>query len=435
MINLRKLVYNSLLNCIENDRYSNLEADSVIEKHELVGKDKAFYTAFFYGVTEKQITLDYQIKKLSSTPIEKLQKKVLVLLRMGIYQILYMDSVPDHAAVNETVTLAKETVHKGAIGYINGVLRSATRELKGQNGDIKLFSPQREKDICGYLSITYSYPRYLCKLWIRAYGEENAERIMSAQNARLETTIRVNTLKITAEQYFEKLNALGIAAKRSENTENGIHLLQGYGISDLPGYDEGEFYVQDDSSYLCVEELSPQAGDDVLDACACPGGKSFACAIKMNDTGSITSCDLHNSKLSLIESGAKRLGLTVISARQADSSLPISNWTEKFDKVLCDVPCSGFGTISKKPDLRLKAQQSAEALPKIQLNIVSNCSNYVKRGGVLVYSTCTLNPAENEENVARFLEAHPEFELISQTTKFPFENALDGFFFAKMIKK
>ena len=434
MLNLRKLVYNSLISCAENEKFANLEADTVLKRNALSPSEKAFFTAFFYGVTERQITLDYQIKKLSVTPIEKLQTKVLILLRMGMYQILFMDTVPDHAAVNETVALAKETVNMGAVGYINGILRAATRSLKSNDGALKLITTSREKDICGYLSITYSYPRYLCKLWVNAYGEENAERIMKAQNERSVTTVRVNTLNTTRDEYLSRLSANGIAAEASENTLDGIHLTAGAAITSLPDFENGAFFVQDDASRLCVEELDPREGESILDACACPGGKSFASAIKMKNNGSVTSCDLHESKLSLIENGAKRLGISIITAIQSDSSVFKPEWEEKFDRVLCDVPCSGFGTISKKPDLRLKIADSVKELPSIQLSIVSNCARYVKKGGTLVYSTCTLNPAENEENVARFLSEHSEFSLVSQTTKFPFEGDLDGFFFAKMKK-
>jgi 16S rRNA (cytosine967-C5)-methyltransferase len=432
MINLRKLVYNSLISLTENEKYANIEADTVLKRNDLTPNEKGFFTAFFYGVTERQITIDYQIKKLSSTPIEKLQTKVLVLLRMGIYQILFMDSVPDHAAVNETVSLAKELVNKGAVGYINGILRAVARELKSSEGVIRLITPSREKDVCGYLSITYSYPRYLCKLWVNAYGEANAEKIMKSQNSRNVTTIRVNTLKYTHANYLEKLRTSAIKAVASENTNDGIHLTYGAPITSLPDFENGAFFVQDDSSRLCVEALNPQEGENVLDACACPGGKSFASAIAMKNVGSITSCDLHYSKLSLIESGAKRLGIRIITPMQADSSVFKPEWKEKYDKVLCDVPCSGFGTISKKPDLRLKDSESVKTLPDLQLSIVNNCAKYVKKGGILVYSTCTLNPAENEENILKFLNMNKEFTLISQTTKFPFEGVLDGFFFAKL---
>ncbi len=434
MTDIRKLVFSSLLACAENGRYANLEADTVIQRQNLADRERAQYTAFFYGVTEKQITIDYQIKKLSKTPIDKLQTKVLVLLRMGIYQLLYMDSVPDHAAVNETVSLAKQTVNSGACGYINGILRSATKELK-KDGKSVLLTPSADKDICGYLSITYSYPRYLCKLWVNAYGAENAEKIMVSQSSASSTTIRVNTLKTSRDAYLSELLQLGYDACASESCADGVHIRGSAPITLFPNFENGYFFVQDDSSRLCVEALDAKEGDTVLDACACPGGKSFATAIKMNNKGKIISCDLHGSKLSLISSGAKRLGVDIIEVMQADSSIFNPDFEEKFDRVLCDVPCSGFGTIAKKADLRLKSAESAKSLPELQLAIVSNCAQYVKKGGTLVYSTCTLNPAENENNVRAFLGSKPEFQLLSERTCFPYEAEYDGFYFAKMIKK
>ena len=433
MAEVRKLAYLSLISCIENGKYSNLEADSTIQKYALSTHEKAFYTALFYGVTEKQITLDYQIKKLSKTPIEKLQTKVLVLLRLGFYQILFMDSIPDFAAANETVALAKSLVNNGALGYINGMLRSAAKELK-KDGKPSLFTPNKEKDICGYLSITYSYPRYLCKLWINAYGCETAEKIMLAQNTRSATTIRVNTLKTSTEEYLKKLTEQGFNATRSSLTNDGIHLHGSAPIASLPDFENGAFFVQDDSSGLCVEALDPRENDALLDACACPGGKSFASAIKMKNKGSILSCDLHGSKLSLITDGAKRLGIDIIEAKQMDGTVYNADFEGKFDKVLCDVPCSGFGTISKKPDLRLKKAESVAELPDLQLFIVNNCGKYLKKGGILVYSTCTLNLNENELNVRRFLAQNPDFSLISETTHFPNESICDGFYYAKMLK-
>ena len=270
MQDIRNLVYLSLINCIENERYSNLEADSQIERHKLIDRDRAFYTALFYGVTEKQITLDYQIKKLSKTPIEKLHTKVLVILRIGFYQLLYMNSVPDHAALNETVALAKTKVNSGAVGYINGMLRGALRELKNEKGEIKLFTPNKERDLCGYLSITYSFPRFLCKLWVNAYGEENAEKIMNAQNERNVTTIQVNTLKTDRNTYLGRLIELGLCAEASDVSDSGIHLIGNAPIASLPDFDKGYFFVQDDSSYLCVEELAPKPNEQVMDVCACP---------------------------------------------------------------------------------------------------------------------------------------------------------------------
>lgn len=434
MLNIRKAVYTSLLSCAENGRYTNLEADSFITKNDLSPRDRTFYTALLYGTTEKQITLDHQIKKLSSKDFSKIDLKVLILLRMGLYQILFMNGVPDRAAVSETVSLATSVTNSGAAGFINGILRSATRQLKTEDGNLSLFTPDKVKDLSGHLSITYSYPRYLCKKWIDAYGAENAERIMVAQNRKPITTLRVNTLKTSAEELMAIFSDAGIKCALSESTADGI-ILEGAGVASLPYYNEGYFFVQDDSSRLCVEALAPCDNDTVIDCCSCPGGKSFASALRMHNKGKIYSCDVHGNKLSLVTSGAERLGIDIIETHCLDASIFNPDFEGIADKVLCDVPCSGFGTLSKKPDLRLKPKEVSESLPSLQYSILSNCCRYVKSGGTLVYSTCTLNPAENENVVTAFLAEHTDFELVFDKTNFPYEALYDGFYFAKMIKK
>jgi len=433
MLNIRKSVYHSLISCAENQRYTNLEADSFIRKNALSERDKSFYTALLYGTTEKQITLDHQIKKLSSKDFAKLDLNVIVLLRMGLYQLLFMDGIPDRAAVSETVELASELTNQGAQGFINAVLRSASRQLKNSDGTLNLFTPSADKDICGHLSIKYSYPRYLCKKWVDAYGVENAEKIMIAQNRRPVTTLRVNTLKTTANELLAEFHANGIKATLSQTTNDGI-ILENAGVTSLPYFDDGYFFVQDDSSRLCIEALAPKENDIVIDCCSCPGGKSFASALMMNNKGKIYSCDIHDNKLSLVSSGAQRLGIEIIETRCQDASSFNKEFENKADKVLCDVPCSGFGTLSKKPDLRLKPKEASETLPALQYDILSNCCRYVKAGGTLVYSTCTLNPSENDDVVSAFLAEHSEFELVSERTNFPYEALYDGFYFATMVK-
>lgn len=429
MTNIRKTVFLSLLSCEENGRYSNLEADSVLSRGISDERDRSFYTALFYGVIERQITLDYQISKLYTGKSDALQLKVKILLRMGLYQLLYMDSVPAHAAVYETVSLAKSTVNSGAVRLINGILRSAAKTLYDESGELKLKTPDRSRDKCGYLSVFYGYPRYLCKLWVEAYGEETAEKIMLAQNRRPVITLRVNTLKTERDVYMHKLIESGYDASPSMLTNDGIILKNG-NINTLPGYEEGLFFVQDDASRLAAAEFAPLPGETILDACACPGGKSFAAAIMMKNKGKILSADIHESKLPLIRSGAERLGIGIIEPVVSDASVFRQEFEAVFDRVLCDVPCSGFGTISKKPDLRHKSKTSIDALPPLQLSILENCSRYVRSGGTLMYSTCTLNPAENEDNVKIFCSRYPEYTLINEITNFPHTSLSDGFFHA-----
>ena len=431
--NVRKYVYSSLLNCIENERYSNIEADIVLERVNFNETEKKQYTTMLYGTIEKIITIDHQLSKLTNKPILEFDKKVLVLLRMGLYQILYMNSIPDHAAVSETVSLAKQNVNQGAVGLINAVLRRACRELKTENGTVNIMTPDKIRDICGYLSVTYSFPRYLCKIWVNAYGKENAEKIMESLNNTPPISLRINLLKISREDYLDLLLKNGYNALLSPLSNDGIILSCGK-VTNLPGFEEGLFFIQDEASNMAIKALNPKEGDFLIDTCACPGGKSFLSAIKMNNKGKILSCDIHDSKLPLIEKGASRLGLSIIETKCLDGSILNEELVEKADKVICDVPCSGFGTISKKPDLRQKKKDDIIELPSIQLRIVENACNYVKKGGYLLYSTCTLNPQENEENVEIFLNQHPDFKIYTMKTVLPYENNTDGFFYAVMRK-
>ena len=432
MQNIKKLVYHSLISCEENGRYSNLELNSVIKYKDLSQDERSLFTALFYGVIERRITLDYQIAKLSKRPIQKLDTAVMTLLRIGLYQILYMTSIPDHAAINETVEIAKSIVNRGAVGYINGILRSAKRIIKS-NDTLNLFTPDQAKDVCGFLSITYGYPRYLCKLWVKSYGKEIAEKIMISLNSRHQTVLQVNLLKISRADFIDKLIKLGYDAKPSSLTDTGVILRSGT-VSSLPGFDDGLFFVQDDASALAVYDLAPMSGENILDVCACPGGKSFYSAIMMNNVGKIISSDIHENKLSLITSGASRLGLDIISTRCTDASVYDPAFENSADRVICDVPCSGFGTISKKPDLRHKQQSDISSLPELQYSILQTSARYLKNGGTLMYSTCTLNPAENEDNVNRFLSENSNFTLIKMVTNLPCETGSDGFFHA-LLKK
>lgn len=431
MTDVRRLAYKSLISCEENTRYTNIELNTVIGRVPMSSHERALYTSLLYGVTERKITLDYQIYKLYGKTVDKLQTEVRALLRLGLYQLIYMDSIPEHAAISTTVELAKSTVNSGACGLINAILRAAQRKLKAPDGTYRLITPDRERDICGELSISYSLPRYLCKMWCKAYGTEKAEKIMQALSTPAKTVLRVNTLKTTRNALIDELNDIGIKAEPSSITDDGVILTDGGAVSELTALAEGRCFVQDDASKLCVETLDPQPEETIFDLCACPGGKSFASAIAMKNKGSVRSFDIHESKLSLINDGAQRLGINIITSECRNSSEPCAELFHTADRVLCDVPCSGFGTIAKKPDLRNKSQESIRDLPSIQLKILENGANYVKRGGILVYSTCTLCPAENEDNVSAFLTLHPEHTLISQRTLFPGEGT-DGFFFAKI---
>ncbi len=415
-------------------QYTNLALDAALKKSNLSAPDKALVTILVYGVTERRLTLDYLADALSSRPIETLDGTVRNLVRMGLYQLCYLDRIPAHAAVGETVALAP----RRARGFVNAVLREYTRR-----GNEVPF-PDRGSDLYRYLSVTYSIPVPLCKKFVDIFGIERAESVMQAFGHTPPVTLRVNTLKNSPEQFTGELCALGYRVQVSDVLESAL-TVSDFVPSGSPQLAEGQAFVQDLASQICVQVLDAQPGDFVIDACACPGSKTFGTAIKMNNEGNILACDLHQSKLSLISAGAERLGISIIRVRERDARAHDPALRGMADRVLCDVPCSGFGVLAKKPEIRYKNLADAAALPDIQYAILENCCRYVKDGGVLVYSTCTIFPEENEQNVARFLALHPEFapedfcvgSITSEggmLTLMPDVHGTDGFFIAKLRK-
>lgn len=429
----------SVNSSIGNGKYTNLELSSVIKKYKFEGLDKSFFTALFYGTVEKMLTLDYCITKLSSVKPEKIDNMVMCLLRTGLYQILFMDKVPDSAAVNESVELAKRYCPKSSVGYVNAVLRTASRNKE------KLFKMiMSEKGTFG-ISVMSSIPKDIIDCWNDSYGSEKAAKIASHfANASPYVTLRTNTLKITRERLID---SLGNIARASEIAPSAIRLSGSFPVEEIYGFNEGLFFVQDEASQLAssfINENTVPKGGTVVDVCACPGGKSFSAAINLCDNAKIYSRDLHENKLSLIRSGAQRLGITCIEASAHDARAVDEQLVGKADAVICDVPCSGLGVIAKKPDIRYKPIAETERLPEIQKAILLASSKYLKSGGVLLYSTCTLLKRENEDVVEDFLKNNEDFYLSDDTiigekcgmaTIFPDEYGTDGFFVAKIIKK
>ncbi len=430
-MNVREAAYLSLLRCSKDGKFSNLEVDSAIKKYGYKGADRAFFTALVYGTIEKRITLDYIIGSFSDKPISKIEPSVLELLRLGAYQIIFLDRIPDSAACNESVEIAKLHTHKGTSGFVNGVLRNIARK----KNEIKY--PEQGSD--EYLSVKYACPLWLCSMWSEMYGRERCERILCAINSNPFITLRTNTLKTDRDTLSNTLSKLGIKNKKTAISQNGLTLDEYTPITDVLPLADGLCTVQDEASQLCSLAVGAKAGDTVIDTCSCPGGKAFGIAMDMNNEGKILCFDLHESKLSLITRGAQRLGIDIISTAVQNGTKIREDLYDSADRVLCDVPCSGLGVMAKKPDLRHKSPEDMKRLPEIQYAILENASKYVKKGGYLIYSTCTLNKHENEENTAEFLSAHSDFVPSSEgmpfgkseITLFPDEHNTDGFFIAK----
>ena len=427
--NARELVLDLLIRSERSGTYSNIALDKALEGSSLSEPDRRLASALFYGIIEKRITLDYRISDLSSRPISQIDPATLNALRLGIYQLTFMDKIPPHAAINETVSLCS----KKSSGFVNGILRAHTRKAPTE-------LPDKEKEPTRYLSVAYSVCEPLCKEFVSIYGFDKTESIFTALGTPPKTTLRANTLILSTDTLCSSIDG----AQRTAIAPHGVKVSGA--VRDLYGFDNGAFFVQDEASQICVEALDAHEGMTVMDICACPGSKSFGAAINMKNSGLVLSFDLHENKLSLIKSGAERLGIDIISTRAQDGKKPLPEYFMSADRVLCDVPCSGFGVLAKKPELRYKDPAISAGLPAIQLSILENACQYVKRGGILVYSTCTVFPEENEENVRRFLERHDDFELEPFTvgtlecktgyiTLLPDEYPTDGFFVAKLKRK
>lgn len=420
MDNPRKIAYDVLVKCASAEQYSNIALDTAIKRSDLTPPDRGLLTTLVYGVIEKQITLDAIIDSLTDRKREEITPDVRTMLRLGLYQLAYLDRVPDHAAVNETVDMAG----KRSRGFVNAILRAFIRSGK------EIPIPQKGEDPIGYLSVKYSFCQELCECFVAAFGMTRTEELFAAFGEQPDLTLRTNTLRISRADLIAALEGQGIKALPTKESDTGIRVCDKSPVTSLYGFGEGLFFVQDEASQLCVKALDVKPGMRVLDACACPGSKSFGAAIDMQNRGEVISCDLHKNKLSLVESGAARLGITILTTAERDARNTNAEWLGTFDRVLCDVPCSGFGVFAKKPELRYKDPAASKALPDIQLAILKNASTYVKIGGKLVYSTCTLLPSENEENVARFLSENNSFVLKEQRTFYPDTDGTDGFFYA-----
>ncbi|MFA5561808.1 MAG: 16S rRNA (cytosine(967)-C(5))-methyltransferase RsmB [Eubacteriales bacterium] len=393
--------------------------------------ERGLLTALLYGTVERKLTLDYYISALAGRV--DLDPTTRNILRLGVYQILYMTATPPYAAVNETVKLAR---NKGEAGFVNAILRTALRAPE------KLALPAREKNERRFLSLRYSVPQGTVRELQAVLGEQT-EAFLRHSEETPPTTLFVNVLRIGREAYLERLQAAGIAAEATRHAPYGVRLLAPCPPSRLPGYREGDFFVQDEASQLALHALSPLPGSRLVDCCAAPGGKSFAAAIYMQNKGEVHSFDLHDSKLPLIVDGAARLGLSSIRVARHDSTRPQVPLEGSADYVICDVPCSGLGVLAKKPDLRYKSTETWEQLPELQYRILCAAAAYLRVGGALLYATCTILPRENQGVTDAFLAAHDGFEAVpfqvggrdapsGCLTLLPHRDGMDGFFMVKL---
>lgn len=431
----RETALNVLIACRKEGGWSNGVLKEYIGRDRLDRRDAALATRLCYGVLQNRLKLDFYLQQLLTGKVKDLHPAVRDILHLGLYQLKEMDKVPESAAVNESVDLAKQYCKKQryAPGLVNAVLRKAATQ--------QLQEPKGWQEI-------YSHPQQLIDLLKSYVGKDAMAPMLKANNEAPDTVAQVNTLKISTAELQKRLEMEGVTAAPHKWMPDCLVLSGTGNLENLPSFRDGLFYIQDAAAKLSVLCASLPKNARVLDCCAAPGGKSFAAAIAMEGSGSITSCDIYGHKAELIASGAKRLGIENLTARQLDATTHVPEWEENMDAVIADVPCSGLGIIRKKPDIRYKNLQEMASLPALQLRILKNQATYVRPGGVLLYSTCTLVRAENEGVVEAFLKDNHDFTLESlplpdifpknesgMLALVPGQYDTDGFFIARLRRK
>lgn len=411
-----------MLLAIDRDgQYSHLVLRDVLDKYQYLSKqERAFLTRLTEGTIERMLTLDYVIDQFSKTKVKKMKPLIRELMRLSVYQIMYMDGVPDSAVCNEAVKLARKRGFSGLSGFVNGVLRSVARGWK----DVTF---QNE-------SVRYSVPEWIIDGWNADYGRDVTEKMLEAFMQPAKITVRTNTQKCTPQELKDRLSQEGVTVEAIEGISYAFALSGFDYLAGLGSFQDGWFYVQDISSMTVAHAADPKKGDYIIDVCAAPGGKSSHLAELLDGSGMVEARDLTEYKVGLIEENILRHDLHNMKAVQQDATLFDETSVEKADILICDLPCSGLGVIGRKSDIRYKmTAEKAHDLAVLQQEMLDTVWKYVKRGGKLIYSTCTIHKEENEDNVAAFLQKHPQFTLVEQRQIFPMEGS-DGFFVAKMIR-
>lgn len=440
----REIALKILYEINEKGAYSNIAINKFLEGHVLKDIDRAFITELVYGTVKWKLSIDWIVEQFSSLKIRKLSPWILNIVRLGVYQLLYTEKIPESAAVNESVNLSKKYGHQGSSRYVNGVLRSVARNRE----NIKY--PDKSKEAIKFLSIKYSHPEWVVKRWVELFGGEFTEGLLISNNEVPDFTVRVNTLKISKAKLVENLREAGLEVEEGKYSGEALIFKNPSSISRLEAFKNGYFQVQDESSMLVGKVLAPKPGELIMDVCSAPGGKATHMAQLMEDQGTVIARDVHPHKIKLIEEAANRLGLRSVKTEIFDATLPDEKSSGKADRVLVDAPCTGLGIIRKKPDIKwARSGADMKEITELQFKILNTAAKYVKPGGVLVYSTCTIEPDENEGMVKRFLASNTDFimediapllpgKLRKQEAKngfvqlFPNTDGIDGFFIARM---
>ncbi|WP_100399390.1 16S rRNA (cytosine(967)-C(5))-methyltransferase RsmB [Bacillus sp. FJAT-44742] len=445
--NVREVALDLLMRIEKEGAYSNLALNQALKEKSVPGKDTALLTELVYGTLKRRATLDFYLSPFIKKGTNSLDLWVLSLLRLSLYQMVYLERIPERAIIHEAVNIAKKRGHRGIAGMVNGVLRSIQR--KGLPDPSSIDNP-RER-----ISIETSHPEWLLSLWEKAYGREEAEAMARKNLEPAPVTVRVNVLKTNKMELMKRLEEEGCQVREGRLSEDAVEIISGK-VMMTETFQEGWCTIQDESSMLVARALAPEKGMKVLDACAAPGGKTTHAAERMGDSGSITALDLHEKKINLINQQVQRLGITSVQSEALDARKLTEKFPEdSFDRVLVDAPCSGLGVIRRKPELKWeKSPEDIQRLPEVQKAILQEAGKVLKPGGRLVYSTCTVEANENEQVIKEFLEANPAFKfdetLIErlpermknnpaagggQITILPHHYGTDGFYICSLTKK
>ena len=436
MINLREIILGALMDIVEEEQYSHIVLKDVLEKYQYLDKrDRAFITRVTEGTLENMLQMDYIIERFSKVKVENMKPVIRNILRMSVYQLKYMDSVPASAACNEAVKLAKKKGFGQLSGFVNGVLRGVSRGLD------QLTYPKESVDAVKAWSVRYSMPEWIVAQWIGDYGKERTKEILAASLLEAPITVRANLERITPEALAERFKEEGVTAVPLDTEKypglSYVFTISGFDhLNGLSSFQEGLFYVQDISSMMVAEYAAPKEGDCCIDVCAAPGGKSIHLAEKLRGTGHVEARDVSEQKVALIDENIKRCQLMNITAKCQDATVLDEASVRTADVLIADLPCSGLGVLRRKTDIKYRMNPEGEgSLVALQRQMLSVVCEYVKPGGTLIYSTCTIHAAENEENARWFEQTHPEFTLDVMRQMFPEEQLGDGFFIAKFKRK
>lgn len=438
-MNIRELAFHSLVTIFKDEGYSNIVVSQTIQTHTLTDRDRRFYTELVYGTVRHLNFLDWIISRLSTRKVSALDPVCLVIVRLGLYQIFCLTKVPESAACNEAVKLATKFGNKGMAKFVNALLRSGIRRRA------EFTIPTIEENLVAHLALTYHQENWLIRKWINDYGEQDAITLCRYFDSIPPLCLRANTAKISRQELLQLLRDQGVTAEPTRYSPDGVYIQGTTSISSLNVLRDGLATIQDEPSQLVAPVVAPEPGDVIFDVCAAPGGKTTHLAAMGGPSCTVYGCDIYEHKLKLIEQNAKKLGLTNVRTLLQDGQTIGAKYAGKADKVLVDAPCSGLGVLRRKLDLRWRKRPAdLEELPKLQLRILASAAQCVKPGGLLVYSTCTLNDGENTGVIAAFLQGHPEFQAenavpfchVAQDGPYvqllPQREGIDGFFIARL---